>query len=139
MLDVTHIEYTPATSPLLTGADALEGAVAADSVDQYVAGHYGQPAQEHRALAHGQAVVDLSHYGIVTITGSDRLNLLHTLTTQQVQALSAPSNTDALFLGRTGRSAIPANVHDARATAFLTTVPTTNATLLDWMTRTQCA
>ena len=85
MLDVTHIEYTPATSPLLSGPDAIHGAVAADSVDQYVAGHYGQPAQEQRALAHGQAVVDLAHYGIVTITGSDRLSLLQTLTTQQVQ------------------------------------------------------
>ena len=139
MLDVNHIEYTPATSPLLSGPDALEGAVAADSVDQYVAGHYGQPAQEQRALAHGRAVVDLSHYGIVTMTGADRLTLLHTLTTQQFQGIPSPINSETLFLDIKGRIEIAAKVHDDGETTYLITEPTMNATLLDWLTRMQFA
>ena len=139
MLDVTHIEYTPATSPLLSGAQAIHGAVAADSYDQYVAGHYGQPAQEQRALAHGQAIVDLSHYGIVTITGSDRLTLLHTLTTQQLQGLKPPINTEALFLDLRGRIEIAVKIHDDGETAYLITEPTMNASLYDWLTRMQFA
>ena len=139
MLDVTHIEYVPATSPLLTGPEAIHGAVAADSIDRYVAGHYGQPAQEQRTLAHGQAVVDLSHYGIITITGSDRLSLLQTLTTQQFQGLASPINTEALFLDLKGRIEIAAKIHDDGQTAYLITEPTMSATLLDWLTRMQFA
>lgn len=139
MLDVTHIEYTPATSPLLAGEQSIHGAVAADSYDQYVAGHYGQPAQEQRALANGQAVVDLSHYGIVTVTGTDRLSWLHTLTTQQLTGLPSPINTEALFLDLRGRIEIAVKIHDDGETTFLITEPTMNATLVDWLTRMQFA
>lgn len=139
MLDVTHIEYTPATSALLAGSDAVHGAVAADSVDQYVAGHYGQPVQEQRALAQGQAVVDLSHYGIVTITGSDRLSMIETLTTQQVQGMAPPIDTEALFLDLKGRIEIATKIHDDGKTAYLITEPTMNASLYDWLTRMQFA
>ena len=139
MLDVTHIEYTPAISPLLAGEQAIHGAVAADSYDQYVAGHYGQPAHEQRALANGQAVVDLSHYGIVTVTGPERLSWLHTLTTQQLQGMASPLNTETLFLDLRGRIEIAVKVHDDGETAYLITEPTMNATLLDWLTRMQFA
>lgn len=139
MLDVTHIEYTPATSPLLAGEHAIHGAVAAHSIDRYVAGHYGQPHQEQRALANGQALVDLSHYGIVTVTGSDRLSWLHTLTTQNLQGMPSPINTEALFLDLRGRIEIVVKIHDDGETAYLITEPTMNATLVDWLTRMQFA
>ena len=139
MLDVTYIEYTPAVSPLLAGDQALHGAVAADSIDRYVAGHYGQPAQEQRALANGQAVVDLSHYGVVTMTGVDRLTLLHTLTTQQLQGLGTPIHTEALFLDVRGRVELAAKIYDDGQTTYLLTEPTMNATLYDWLTRMQFA
>lgn len=139
MLDVTHIEYSPATSPLLAGENVIHGAVAADSVDHYVAGHYGQPAQEQRALADGQAVVDLSHYGVVTLTGAERLSWLHTLTTQQLQGVPTPLSTEALFLDLRGRIEIAVKIHDDGETTYLLTEPTMNASLVDWLTRMQFA
>lgn len=139
MLDVTHIEYTPATSPLLAGEHAVHGAVAADSYDRYVAGHYGQPNQELRALANGEAVVDLSHYGMVTVTGTERLSWLNTLTTQQLLNVTAPVNTEALFLDLRGRVEIAVKIHDDGETTYLITEPTMNATLVDWLTRMQFA
>lgn len=139
MLDVTHIEYTPETSPLLAGEHAIHGAVAADSHDQYVAGHYGQPAQEQRALANGKAVVDLSHYGIVALAGSDRLSWLQTLTTQQLQDIPSPFSTEALFLDLRGRIEIATKVYDDGETTYLLTEPTMNASLVDWLTRMQFA
>ncbi len=51
------------TSPFLS----LPGAVG-----EAVALHYGAPLQEQRALAEGNAVVGLSHRGIVTVSGPDR-------------------------------------------------------------------
>lgn len=139
MLDVTHIEYTPETSPLLAGENSIHGAVAANSYDQYVAGHYGHPVQEQRALANGKAVVDLSHYGIVTVTGSDRLSWLQTLTTQQTQGLQAPFSSEALFLDLRGRIEIATKIYEDGETTYLLTEPTMNATLVDWLTRMQFA
>ena len=58
-------------SPLLS----LPGAVAAEGQDEGVAAHYGDLFREQRALADGTGFVDLSHRGVVTVTGDDRLEL----------------------------------------------------------------
>ncbi len=58
-------------SPLLT----LPGAVPAEGVDEGVAAHYGDLFREQRALADGTGFVDLSHRGVVAVTGGDRLSL----------------------------------------------------------------
>ena len=62
-------------SPLLSRPGAVEAAGA----DAGVAAHYGEPLREQRALAAGTAVVDLSHRGVVTVSGPDRLTWLNTL------------------------------------------------------------
>ena len=36
--------------------------------------HYGDPVREQRLLEAGEAAVDLSHRGVVTVTGPDRLS-----------------------------------------------------------------
>ena len=48
---------------------------AADGADAGVAAHYGDPLREQRLLTEGLAAVDLSHRGVVTVTGPDRLSL----------------------------------------------------------------
>ncbi len=35
--------------------------------------HFGQPAQEQRALAEGKAWADLSHLSIISVSGEDRI------------------------------------------------------------------
>ena len=52
-------------SPLLS----LPGAVPAEAADEGVAAHYGDLFREQRALADGTGFVDLSHRGVVTVTG----------------------------------------------------------------------
>lgn len=89
---------THASSPLL----ALPGAVAAEGVDDGVAAHYGDLFREQRALADGTGLVDLSHRGVVTVTGSDRLAWLHLLLTQHVSELPAHRATEALILSANG-------------------------------------
>ena len=74
-------------SPLLS----LPGAVAAEGRDEGVAAHYGDLFREQRALADGVGFVDLSHRGVVTVTGDDRLAWLHLLLTQHVTDLPAGS------------------------------------------------
>ena len=79
---VEAVTTPPSPSPLL----AAPGAVAADGADAGVAAHYGDPLREQRLLTEGLAAVDLSHRGVVTVTGPDRLSWLHSITTQSSPA-----------------------------------------------------
>jgi folate-binding protein YgfZ len=86
------------TSPLLQ----LPGAVAGAGIDAPVAAHYGSFNLEQRALESGDGFVDLSHRGVVRVTGPDRLTWLHSLTTQQLEGLEPGRPTVALVLSPQG-------------------------------------
>ncbi|MCT4356948.1 folate-binding protein [Streptomyces sp. Je 1-79] len=81
---------------------ALPGAVPAEGRDEGVAAHYGDLFREQRALAAGDGFVDLSHRGVVTVSGDDRLTWLHLLLTQHVSDLPAGRATEALILSANG-------------------------------------
>ena len=101
MSDETHlIEPAPsaAPSPLL----GLPGAVGGEGVDAAVAAHYGSFNGEQRHLARGEGFVDLSHRGVVRVSGPDRLTWLHSLTTQQLEGLAPGVPTTALVLSPNG-------------------------------------
>ncbi|MFI0372783.1 YgfZ/GcvT domain-containing protein [Actinomadura sp. 1N219] len=85
-------------SPLLQSP----GAVPADAPDQEVAAHYGEPAQEQRALEDGTAFADRSNRGVVRVSGPDRLSWLHSLLSQHLDALKPFDPTEALLLGPNG-------------------------------------
>ncbi|MEU5402756.1 folate-binding protein [Streptomyces sp. NPDC005963] len=85
-------------SPLLS----LPGAVPAEGVDEGVAAHYGDLFREQRALADGRGLVDLSHRGVLTVTGEDRLSWLHLLVTQHLTELRPGQATEALILSSNG-------------------------------------
>ena len=85
-------------SPLL----GHPGAVEAGWPDQGVAAHYGDPMREQRALDTSAGLVDRSNRGVVTITGPDRLTWLHSLTTQDLEKLTAGQSAQALILSPTG-------------------------------------
>ncbi|MFD4106170.1 YgfZ/GcvT domain-containing protein [Streptomyces sp. NPDC058650] len=85
-------------SPLLS----LPGAVAAEGRDEGVAAHYGELFREQRALADGSGFVDLSHRGVVAVTGDDRLSWLHLLVTQHMTDLPPGQATEALVLSANG-------------------------------------
>ena len=89
---------TSTPSPLL----ALPGAVSGDGVDAPVAAHYGSFNGEQRALVKGEGFVDLSHRGVLRVTGPDRLAWLHSLTTQHLERLAPGVPTQALVLSPNG-------------------------------------
>src|SRR3712207_138526 len=86
------------TSPLLD----LPGAVAADGIDAPVAAHYGSFIGEARTLDRGEGFVDLSHRGVLRISGADRLTFLHSLTTQYFEGLALGVPVQALVLSPQG-------------------------------------
>ncbi len=85
-------------SPLLD----LPGAVSGDGIDAPVAAHYGSFNGEQRTLETGEGFVDLSHRGVVRISGPDRLTWLHSLTSQFFEGLAPNTPTGALILSPQG-------------------------------------
>ena len=88
----------PTSSPLLS----LPGAVSGDGIDAPVAAHYGSFNGEQRTLVSGDGFVDLSHRGVIRISGPDRLTYLHSLTTQFFEGLQPGVPTAALVLSPQG-------------------------------------
>jgi len=66
------------------------------SIDALVPWHYGDPFAEQRALIDEVGATDLSHREIITVTGSDRHEWLHSLLTQHL--LEPFTSTHALSL-----------------------------------------
>ena len=87
------------SSPLLS----RPGAVPADGIDTGVAWHYGDPLGEQRLLAGGTALVDLSHRGVIELTGPDRGKLLDGLASQKLDDLAAGDVREGLILDPNGR------------------------------------
>ena len=55
--------------------------------------HFGEPNNEQKALAKGNGWADLSHRGVISITGKDRLTWLHALTTQNLEKLEVATSS----------------------------------------------
>jgi folate-binding protein YgfZ len=86
------------SSPLLS----LPGAVGGAGIDAPVAAHYGSLYGEQTTLVAGEGFVDLSHHDVVRISGPDRLQWLHDLTTQHFLDLPPKTWTQALVLSPQG-------------------------------------
>jgi folate-binding protein YgfZ len=109
------------------------GAVEADGPDAGVAAHYGDPMREQRLLEEGLAVVDLSHRGVVTVTGPDRLSWLHSLTTQQLTDLPPHTSRESLVLSPKGHVEHALHVVDDGETTWITVEPGTAPALAQWL------
>ncbi|QIQ04074.1 YgfZ/GcvT domain-containing protein [Streptomyces liangshanensis] len=116
-------------SPLLS----LPGAVAAEGSDEGVAAHYGDLFREQRALADGTGLVDLSHRGVVTVTGDDRLAWLHLLLTQHVSELAPGEATEALVLSANGHIEHALYLVDDGATTWAHVEPGTREALVAYL------
>ncbi len=116
-------------SPLL----GFPGAVAADGPDSGIAWHYGDPIGEQRAAERGAAVFDLSHRGVIAVSGPERLTWLNTLTSQLLTDLPAGAVTQALVLSPNGHVEHHFGVTEIDGVTYLDTEPTTAAALLRYL------
>ncbi|MGW6522766.1 CAF17-like 4Fe-4S cluster assembly/insertion protein YgfZ [Streptomyces sp. NPDC054962] len=116
-------------SPLLS----LPGAVPAEGVDEGVAGHYGDLFREQRALADGAGFVDLSHRGVVTVSGEDRLSWLHLLLTQHLIDLRVGEATEALILSANGHIEHALYLVDDGLTVWMHVEPGTQEALIAYL------
>ncbi|MFJ6634306.1 YgfZ/GcvT domain-containing protein [Streptomyces sp. NPDC091376] len=116
-------------SPLLS----LPGAVPAEGRDEGVAAHYGDLFREQRALADGSGFVDLSHRGVIAVSGPDRLSWLHLLLTQHLSELPAGEATEALILSAHGHIEHALYLVDDGETVWAHIEPGTQEALLTYL------
>jgi folate-binding protein YgfZ len=64
--------------------------------------HFGEPNKEQKELVSGNGWADLSHRGVISINGKDRLTWLHALTTQHLEKLTPGDWQEALILDAQG-------------------------------------
>lgn len=114
---------------------ALPGAVPAEGVDAGVPGHYGNPIVEQRRLERGDAIVDLSDRGVLSVTGPDRLSWLHSMASQALDRLAPGIAAEALFLDASGRIEHVVHVVDDGETAWLIVEGTDAAPLAAFLDR----
>ncbi len=135
MTDVTEAPAAPTrpTSPLLE----RPGAVPAEGLDAGVVWHFGDPAREQRRLAEGLGRTDLSHRGVLRITGPDRLSWLHSMTTQQLTGLAPHTSVESLILSPHGHVEHALHIVDDGEATWLTVEPGTAPAVLTWLKRMQ--
>jgi folate-binding protein YgfZ len=119
------------SSPLLSRS----GAVPADPPDAGVAAHYGDPYAEQRRLEQGDSLVDLSHRGVLRISGPDRLTWLHSLVTQHVETLPPGQPTQALVLSPQGHVEHHLHLVDDGEAVLAHVEPGTAQALVDFLDR----
>jgi folate-binding protein YgfZ len=113
----------------------LPGAVEGSGSEAGVALHYGNPVQEQRALAAGDAIVDLSHRAVLTITGPDRLSWLDSISSQSIARLAPGESSETLILDPNGRVEHAARLVDDGETLWLLVERDDAQGLLDWLNR----
>jgi folate-binding protein YgfZ len=107
--------------------------VQADGPDTGVAAHYGDPYAEQRALALSWGAVDRSQRPVLRISGPDRLNWLHSLTTQHLEHLKPGESAEALVLSPQGHVEHHLTLADDGAAIWLHVEPGTANSLLEFL------
>jgi folate-binding protein YgfZ len=111
-------------SPLLTRAGA---------VGESVPAHYGNPLAEQRLLENGTALVDCSHFEVLTLTGPDRLTWLDSLSSQLLFGLTPGETKEDLILDPHGHIEHRFLITDDGETSWILIEPGRLGPLSDWL------
>jgi folate-binding protein YgfZ len=125
-LDV--VDYASASLGLPGACPPAQGAG-----DAGVPWHYGDPHGEQRSLQEGAGAVDLSHRGVVQVTGPDRLGWLHTITTAHLSDLAPGACSTALVLSPHGHVEHELHLVDDGSTCSIIVEPGSLQGLQDYL------
>ena len=98
-----------------------------------VQGSFGNPLIEQRKLEEGLAVVNLGARGIITVTGPDRLDWLHSLLSQNLKNLKPGQSAEALLLDPHGHIEQVIHFLDDGLTSWLFVEAEGRESLLKWL------
>ena len=97
--------------------------------------HFGDPMREQRRMEAGEGAVDLSHRGVISVTGPDRLGWLHSLTSQHLDGLAPGVGVTTLVLSPQGHIEHALYGVDDGETFWAHTEPGAAAAAAAWLDR----
>lgn len=110
---------------------ALGAALAADGIPL----HYGDQAGEYRAALAGAVVMDRSHEARLALTGQQRLDLLHRISTNDLNSLPTGAGRPTVFTDAAARILDRATVYHLGEQALLLGEPGRGAPLAAYLGR----
>ncbi|MGG6241480.1 YgfZ/GcvT domain-containing protein [Nodosilinea sp. AN01ver1] len=96
---------------------------------------FGQDTAALKALSTGAVVVDRSHWGVIEMTGRDRLRFIHNQTTNTFTQRQPGEGCDTVFVTSTARTIDLTTVYVTEEALLLITSPGQDQRLIDWMDR----
>ncbi|PSR15095.1 folate-binding protein YgfZ [filamentous cyanobacterium CCP3] len=96
---------------------------------------FGNTAAALEAVSSGAALVDRSHWGVIEMTGGDRLRFIHNQTTNTFTQRQPGEGCDTVFVTSTARTIDLATVYVTEESLLLITSPGQDQRLMDWMDR----
>lgn len=97
--------------------------------------HFGNPMIEQRSLYEGTSVCLMDPAGIISVSGVDRLNWLHSLLSQNLKNLTPGESAEALLLDPQGHIEQQIKIIDDGETSWLMVNQENTQSLLDWLTK----
>ncbi len=87
------------------------------------------------AITTGAALIDRTHWGLIELTGDDRLRFLHNQTTNSFTQRQPGEGCDTVFVTATARTIDLTTVYVTEESLLIVTSPGYDQRLLDWMDR----
>ena len=89
----------------------------------------------YQAVKEGVALCDRSHWGLLKISGEDRLRYLHNQTTNNINFLQPGQGCDTIFVNSTGRTIDLATAYVNEDALLVLVSPNRRQQLMEWMDR----
>ena len=96
---------------------------------------FGNDTTAIQAARQGVALVDLSHWGLLKISGDDRLRYLHNQSTNDFQKLKPGQGCDTVFVTSTARTIDLATAYVTEDSVLLLVSPNRRQQLIEWLDR----
>ncbi len=100
-----------------------------------VAVDFNNQDQVYEAINHGVAIGDRSGWGLLKITGEDRLRYLHNQSTNDFEKLRPGQGCDTVFVTSTARTLDLATAYVTEDAVLLVVSPSRRQQLLSWLDR----
>lgn len=106
-----------------------------ESTDTQVPASFGNDVAAMQAARQGVAFANLSHWGVLKLTGDDRLRFLHNQSTNDFQRLKPGQGCDTVFVTSTARTIDLATAYVTEDAVLILISPQRHQQLLEWLDR----
>ncbi|MBW4664047.1 MAG: folate-binding protein [Chroococcus sp. CMT-3BRIN-NPC107] len=96
---------------------------------------FGNDSEALEAAKNGVAICDRTHWGIIKVTGGDRIRFLHNQSTNNFERLKPGEGCDTVFVTSTARTIDLATAYLTDDWVLLITSPNRYKYLLEWLDR----